>query len=294
MTDELATYKVAIGPQLTGKIPYGDPYWSTFNASFTNVDWDIVRICAALYDGHPITTWHKDHWRHSRNYLLGQHIGVDFDTGDERSSLKHLMADPFISRHAAFLYTTPSHTEAEPRARVIFVLDTPIHQAANYTLAAASLLWLFGSADRQCKDSVRFFYGCSKTNRKIEYPDKVLPLALVRKIIRDYQITGNTEKHTVSRPNYTPSTPDQVEIANALQCIPPWGIDYDQWVTVLMAIHSAYPDATGLSMAESWAQGKRGEVAQKWRSFHDTGNPAGRVTIASLFALAKEHGYAKS
>lgn len=294
MTEDLPAYKVAIGPQLQAKIPYGDAYWSTFNAAFQNVEWDPIRICAALYEGHPITTWHKDHWRHSRNYLLGQHIGIDFDTGDERSSVKHLLADHFIARYASIVYTTPSHTDAEPRARAIFLLDTPIHQAANYTLAATALLWLFGTADRQCKDAVRFFYGGKPGACRMEWLDNILPLALVRDLIQRYQATGQTSKHTVSHPNYVPSTPDQAEITDALRVIPPWSIDYDQWVGVLMAIHSAYPDATGLSMAEAWADGKKGEVAQKWRSFKSDGNPAGKVTVASLFGLAMNFGYTRA
>ena len=38
--------------------------------------------------------------------------------------------------------------EEKPRARVVFLLDQPIMQAKNYTLAASALLWVFGTADR--------------------------------------------------------------------------------------------------------------------------------------------------
>ena len=93
------TYKVAIGPVTHAKIKPGDlPAWRAFNSAFANEELPQLGICDALYTGHPITTWHKDHWRASRNYLLGQHIGIDFDTGDQRSSLPHLLKDHFIKR----------------------------------------------------------------------------------------------------------------------------------------------------------------------------------------------------
>ena len=81
-----------------------------------------------IYAGHLFTTWHQT-TGDTNNYELGQHIGVDFDTEDERSTLRYLAKDKFISRYANLIYTTPSHRPEAPRARVLFLLDTPIHQA---------------------------------------------------------------------------------------------------------------------------------------------------------------------
>ena len=138
MDSDTAIYRVALGPVMQAKLPPGDPRWPEFNGSFVNKDLPGLDIAARLYDGHPITTWHKNHWRQSCNYQMGQHLGIDFDTNDERSSLPHLLKDPFIKKYGAIVYTTPSHTPAAPRARAIFLLDTPIHQAVNYSLAATS------------------------------------------------------------------------------------------------------------------------------------------------------------
>ena len=63
------------------------------------------------------------------------------------------------------------------------------------------------------------------------------------------------------RKDYQPTT-DQQEVASALQKIPAMGIDYDEWVKILMAIHHAYGDQ-GLPLAEQWAQGTPGEVQRK-------------------------------
>lgn len=285
------TYKIAISRYaLTQKIPPGSPFWQQFNASFDNVDTEPDFLLQAIYDGRSITTQHKNNWRTSDNYLCGQHIGLDFDAGDKTSSLPYLTQDKFFLRYGAFAYSTVSHTDECPRSRLIFLLDTPIMQAKNYTLAVQAVLWLYGSADRQCKDSVRFFYGSKGC--KFEYVNSVLPLEVVKKLISQYQETGQQEKHHASRKDYT-APPDQAEVAEALRVIPPWQIPYDEWVQVLMGIHAAFGEG-GYSLAASWADAKQGELEQKWKSFKPSGNTAGAVTVATVFGIAKRFGWHKT
>ncbi len=284
------SYRIAVSSQqLDRKLPPGDPGWSRFNASFANRELSRMDLADAIYTGHAITTWHKDRWRNSTNYLAGQHLGLDMDTEDERSTITRLIQDKFIAKYASLLHTTISHQPEAPRARVVFLLDTPIMQATNYSLAAAALLWVFGTADRQCKDPCRFFYGAPGC--EIEYFENILPLETVKRIITQYQATGLREKRR-RESNYQPTT-DQTEAAQALAKIPPWNIDYDEWVSVLMALHSAFGE-TGLALAESWAEGYPGEVAHKWAGFTPTGNSSGAVTIATVFGIAKRFGWHKS
>lgn len=286
--DPDTTYKVSIGPALQQKIPPGSAYWGQFNGSFENREVKHGEFANYIYFGHAFTTWHKDHWRNAQNYLAGQHLGCDFDTGDKRSAVDTLLNDPFVAKYAAVIYTTPSHTIEEPRARVVFLLDAPIQQATNYIAAVSSLLWLFGSADRQCKDSCRFFYG-GRTDGRIEWLPNVLPLAIVKDMIARYKATGQQERRTIT--SYAPQTADEQKVQEALKYIPPMAIDYDEWLGVLMAVHAAFPDSAGLSIADSWAQGSPGEVARKWKSFKGDGNTAGKVGLGTLFNLAKQHGY---
>ena len=288
--DAGAGYKIAVGPVVSQKIPYGSDYWPTFNGAFQNKELAQIELAEALYEGHPITTWHSNHWRKSENFLRGQHLGMDFDTEDERSTLATLAKDPFIAKHAAILHTTISHTPDAPRGRVIFLLDTPIHQATNYCLAASALLWLFGTADRQCRDAARFFFGGKPGACEMDWLGNVLSLDMVKDLIKRYQATGLQARRKMKR-DYQPRDTDQAEVVEALKHIDPWRIDYDQWVAVLMALHSEMPDA--LHIAEEWADGKAGEVEHKWRSFKESGNVSGRVSIGTLFALAKENGWAR-
>jgi hypothetical protein len=283
------SYKLAFSRMApTQKLRQGDPTWSEFNASFVNRELELIDIANEIYCGHPFTTWHKNNWRNAANYHLGQHIGIDFDTEDERSTLPYLAKDKFIKKFAALVYTTPSHTPDAPRARVLFLLDTPISQAKNYTAAVSALLWLFGTADRQCKDACRFFYGSH--NCDLEWIDSVLPLTKIRQIIDQYQATGNIAKdsHTKHR-SYMP-TAEQKEVQDALDYIKPWSIDYDDWLKILMAIHQGFGDA-GLGMAESWADGLDGEVRRKWKSFKVNGNENGTVTLNTVFKMAHDRGW---
>jgi len=281
-------YKVAIGPAQSGKIPPGSPYWTTFNGSFQNQELPSDLIAAELYDGKPITTWCNPQWRKTENYQCGQHLGLDFDTEDRQSSIPVLLKEPFIQKYAAIVYTTPSHTPDKPRARVLFLLDTPIFQPANYTLAAASLLWIFGTADRQCKDPVRFFYGGKPGACEMEWLGNTLPLALVKDLIQRYKTTGNAQRKR-SHTTFTPGSADERTITDALSHIDPWSVDYDEWLSVLLALHHELGDG-GLTLAEQWADGKPGEVERKWRGFGKYSGGS-QVTVGTLFHLAQLHGW---
>lgn len=194
----MTTYRIAVSSYaLDHKIPPGDAFWPTFNASFINRELEPFDLAAMIYDGHPFTTWHADNWRHSKNYTAGQHLGLDFDAGDASSTIPGLLASPFIAKHSSILYTSPSHTADAPRARAVFLLDAPIMQAENYALAATALLWLFSGADRACKDAARFWYGSKGC--ELEFVDHVLPLATVKHLIRQYQATGQRERQRHER-----------------------------------------------------------------------------------------------
>jgi len=283
------TYKIAISKyRIEYKLAQGDPFWSEFNSSFVNMEVSSIDLMKYIHKGHAITTHHKNNWRTSENFVCGQCIGLDFDNGNKTSSMEYLVKDSFISKYASFLYTTTSHTPEEPRARVIFLLDKPIHQATNYTNAVKSILWLFDSADRQCKDAVRFFYG--SMNCEMMHLGNVLTIDKVKKIIADYQESAKRERKPKLK-NFT-ATATQTEVYEALKLINPWQIDYDEWVNILMGIHSEFGD-DGFSMANSWADGKKGEVEQKWKSFKDNGNGSGKITIATVFGIAKRFGWNK-
>lgn len=154
------TYTIAINRSYVGKVPFPAPegLWGEFNGQFRNETLTIEQFANAICKGFACTTWHA-FYRKAANFVQGQHIGLDFDTEDERSTFPALMADPFINRYATILHTTPSHKAEKPRARVIFLLDRPIRDAQKYVLLTNALLWKYAGADETCKDACRLFFG---------------------------------------------------------------------------------------------------------------------------------------
>lgn len=201
-------YKIAFSTMaLDGKLVAGDPRWKEFNSSFENLELSPSAISWLIDEGHAFTTWHANNWRHSDNYILGQHIGVDFDT----RSVAETLLDPFVQEYGALVYATPSSTPDNPRCRALFLLDTPIVQKGNYVKATSALLWMFGGvADKQCKDAVRFFYGClGSMPTKV---GKILPLAKVREVIAAHEAL----QRPAPKREYVPAGDDGASIAGTL------------------------------------------------------------------------------
>lgn len=83
---------------------------------------------------------------------------------------------------------------------------------------------------------------------------------------------------------------DMDRAADALQFISP-DLDYDEWIAIGQALHTAFGHA-GLSIWHAWsAQGSKykgdKDIEQHWRSF----KPDGGITLGSLFHQAMERGY---
>jgi hypothetical protein len=200
---------------LVEKLPPGDYRWGQFNDSFQNKELPAVDIANAIYCGHAYTTWHKGR-RSVDNFLCGQHIAVDLETGDKRSTLDYLRHQDFVAIYASLLYTTPSHTEENPRCRAVFLLDTPIEDAAAYKAATAFVYSLFDGADTSCVDASRFFYG--SRDCQIEYLDNVLPLAQLRNYYRHYHKPATTKKQ--AQPAVKQAAPVEKVVEWAIQDAP--------------------------------------------------------------------------
>lgn len=95
-------------------------------------------------------------------------------------------------------------------------------------------------------------------------------------------------KHTPVMAQRTMESADASEIDDLLSYVSP-DCSYQEWVSVLMAIHSALGEA-GLAVADQWSAGGRkyrqGEVAKKWKGFSSEGG----VNLGSLAELARQGG----
>lgn len=190
------SYKIAINRMATGKLPQGDPRWAAFNDSFVNVERDLIELANDVYLGHAYTTWMNGR-RSIENFILAQHIAVDMDSGDKRSTLDTLRQHDLVRMYAAMIHTTPSHSASAPRARIIFLLDEPITDAAGYQAAAKFLVAQFDGADQTCTDASRFFYGAFDCD--IWMSDSVLPVRQLRHYYRRW--SGKTHHYAPPQDN---------------------------------------------------------------------------------------------
>jgi hypothetical protein len=172
-------YCIAINDMaLDDKLPPGDSRWARLNDSFINQEIEPFDFANAIYMGRAYSAWHSGR-RKDDNFLRAQFIAVDCDTEDERSSIPYLLGLEFVNVYAALIHSTPSHTAAAPRSRVVFLLDEPIADSAAYEVAIGFVYSLFPGSDTSCIDSSRFFYGSK--NCEIELlVNNVLPVTHLR------------------------------------------------------------------------------------------------------------------
>jgi hypothetical protein len=113
--------------------------------------------------------------RQEKFWKSQQVIALDFDNeiyikdeNGKNKKIKHIsvtleqiLQDKFIKKYAAFAYNTFSNKIDHPKFRIVFVFDTPFSQLAECKKVINQLLKLYPSADQQCSDGVRLFYGGS-------------------------------------------------------------------------------------------------------------------------------------
>jgi len=97
------------------------------------------------------------------------------------------------------------------------------------------------------------------------------------------------EMAILSRRTYEAGSVKEKDIQDALSYCPPIGDYEDYWLKILMAVHSEFPNETGIALIESWSPGSTGEVAERFSRY----NAGGGVSIGTLFHFAKQNGWKK-
>lgn len=280
-------FEIAVNPHYAGRLADDatPAEWARFNDAFENRYSTVRDMIAEIQAGHAFTS-PCDGRRKAENWTSSQHLATDHD--GVGAAFGDLLQDEFILANAAFVYTTPSHTEAEPRARVVYILAEPITDLERYSLAQLAIHWKFeGYADRACKDPARLFYG--SPGCQVRYIGNVLTVAALDGLIAEFQAAHEAERRArAERARSYNAPPEMAEVNEALKHIDPWRLSYDEWINVLMGIHDAFGDG-GLDLADGWADGYPGEVARKWRGF----TAGAGVTIATVYHYAQQNGWAR-
>lgn len=290
-------YKIAINRMATGKLPKGDPRWQMFTDSFVNRELDILEIANAIFMGHAYCAWQRGPGRSTENFFCGQHIAIDMDTGDERSTVDALSKHPLVRLYGGLIHTSPSHTIQAPRARVIFFLDKPIESPLGYAAATTFVMSHFDGHDTVCKDPSRFFYGAKDCD--IWFAENEFPVSHLRRYYKLWERTAPAPKSKPSPPadekiinlqqkrdeKRTDAVDELEKVGAALRKIDPWSIDYNRWIGILAALKREFGDRA-LSLAEEWAKGEDGEVRREWEKHLKTNRGGKQTTLGTIYHLA--------
>ncbi|PRG51348.1 DUF5906 domain-containing protein [Burkholderia multivorans] len=95
-----------------------------------------------------------------------------------------------------------------------------------------------------------------------------------------------------ARPQLKNLPATESDVRAALARIPA-DIDRDTWARIAMAIKSEF-GADGFEMFDAWSQGGASYSATDARDTWRSVKPSGGIKIATLFGIAKEHGYVQS
>lgn len=93
--------------------------------------------------------------RGAKNFVASDFLAVDFDGG---ITITDCLALDLVKDHASLIYTTASHTEANHRFRLVFVLPRTIEDPQELRFAARALTERLGG-DPSATDPARIFFG---------------------------------------------------------------------------------------------------------------------------------------
>jgi len=146
--------------------------------------------------------------RNKGNFLACDVLSVDIDDCRPRAELE---SHEFARRHLTMLYTTSSHTETEPRHRLVFALAKTITSPIDMRAGLRSLALRLGG-DRATIDAARIFYGSSGSQPTIW--DRSIDRQTLDDLIRQGLDTdhaespgGKTSPSAVSRLQIEPDQP---------------------------------------------------------------------------------------
>lgn len=270
----VTTYRLAVNDmKLTAK-PALQATWAAVNRSFANRMMVMSTLAESIEEGRPFCCWLKGSGRKAEDFLLTQHIALDFDRGDRTSHPEYVAKLDIVACYGSIIYPTYSHTEDHPRCRVVFLLEEPIRVPELFTHATKELALCY-NADSAATDPTRIFLGTSQTGLHIL--GRTMPSYAVNRLAASYTTRQGVHRTTpLNGDNPTLET-----IARVLNDIDPWYLSYGDWIQVLMALHKAYGEPA-LPLAVQWGDGAPREVEQKWQGFHDKPNGVGLGTIYHL------------
>ena len=111
----------------------------------------------------------KNEVRKKVNLNYQEVIALDFD---DNTTIEEIENNEFIKQNASFIYTTFSHTEGHHKFRVVFFLENKLTNNEQVLEVYNKLFNMFPTADVNCKDSSRLFFG-GKSYTEINFNNRL-------------------------------------------------------------------------------------------------------------------------
>lgn len=232
----------------------------------------------------------SDH-REDANYISRQLCMVDIDDG---MTIQELFNDDFYNEFGAGFYTTKRHTDEQHRFRILFVLEEPEYDCERMRKIIRGLLETYKSADTNCKDGSRIYYGIPNCPIK-EYRDKILPKIITDALIEmvdSIDLAKEQERKKSYEFQYQEITQyDEPFIDHLLSLIrskhSTFKGQYDDWKTVAWATcHAIGMNNAEMLMMRHWPTKTKKELntLRDWKSDRSPGIG----TLIKLSGISKD------
>jgi P4 family phage/plasmid primase-like protien len=191
-------------------------------------------------------------------------------------------ADPFVVENALLIYTSPSHTSEWHRFRIVFLLPNTIHDIVEWSEIASAFIKKFDS-DKSCKNIDRFYYG--HTFCEMHIYGNQLSLKVLQQVLR----AEEKENREITRYKKSGMNGDiSPDIVAEMLTYIPKRMDYNDWGKIVSAVGNTFDENTAVRLIESWSPDER--FGTRYKIQHRDRRP----TIASVIAIASQHGFDKS
>ena len=144
---------LSFNPQLVGKAKHTDKAW--FSEGFQAFEATLDQLEEMVKLGIAFSYQYRNEKRSAKNFVASDFLAVDFDGG---LTISDCLALDLVQNHASLIYTTASHTQANHRFRLVFVLPRTIEDPQELRFAARALTERLGG-DPSATDPARIFFG---------------------------------------------------------------------------------------------------------------------------------------
>ncbi|WP_348264321.1 hypothetical protein P8935_07245 [Telmatobacter sp. DSM 110680] len=193
---------------LMSRTKYG---WTTIDMSWPETfEWITV-------GGYATSSALTSDYRNSSEFKSRQLFMVDIDSG---MTISELFDDAFYDAFGAGFYVTPSHTDDDPRFRIMFRSEQPVEKHDECCQVMRSLLHIYDTADKQCKDASRLYFGTVDCRIK-ESRDNILTNDVIQLLIDADKEREAELSLVVDLPNWkrTLSGTGNMQTFDGLRCI---------------------------------------------------------------------------